>query len=107
MLPAEDLTEYELIQVLLKIKLRAPTRNKVVRAKTAFQANGALPMAQIRELRTIYKRHSKAIKTLLAARERARISMAKRKMGLTSKEVERRQEERLSQARRRVEDFGI
>lgn len=95
------------MDTLLSIKLPEAKKSRVKRAKAAFQSNGAIPRKEMSWLRDLYRRHRKAIGELFKARERARVSMARRKMGLTKRDIVDREKERLEGLRARVEDFGI
>jgi hypothetical protein len=106
----EALPVHELLADLRAVKLRKEHRLKVVQAKAAFEKNGSLPTRLVIELREIYRRYSKAIRTLHESRERARVSMAKerlRKQGVTRQDLESRRDRRISGLRDKVEDLGF
>lgn len=111
MLPdAETLAVHELLADLKCVKLRKEHRVKVVQARAVFQSRGSLPTKTVIELRAIYKRYSKAIRTLYESRERARISLAReraRAKGVTRHDLESRREQRISGLRDQVEDLGF
>jgi hypothetical protein len=103
----DGIPPFALISDLLSVRLSDSEKVKVLQAKTYLEAHGSLPRNVVSSLRKLYKRKSKAIETVHEARESARQSMAKKRMGLSEAEVLRRQKERIKALRRKVEDFGF
>ena len=97
----------QLLADLRQVKLAKPQRIKLTQARVAFEAHGNLPTKIVVELRALYRRFSKAIEKVYEARERAKISMAKERMGLTDEDLRERRDERMSGLRSRVEDLGF
>lgn len=107
MLEVEDLTDIQLMDTLLSIKMTESRKNRVIRAKAAFQSSGAIPNSEMKWLRSMFKSYKKAIKNLYESRERARLSMARKSMGLTKRDIQRRENQRLKGLKSKVGDFGI
>ena len=107
MLDSETSPVHQLFEDLKGVKLARVNRVKVTQARVAYEAHGSLPTSVVVNLRGIHRRHSQQIHKLYEARERARNSMARRRMGLSDGEVKLRQEERRDVLRRRVEDLGF
>lgn len=103
---ADGLTPAELCADLLAIPLGA-RRDAVLRARTALQANGSLPLAVVSALRTLYVANATRIAELHAAREKARVSMAQQRLGKGSGEVQQEAEQRQQAAAKKRDDLGF
>ena len=101
------MTPHEMIEDLSSIKLPAPKRQDVLGARALLQSQGALPLAMVTELRKLYNRHGKQIRALHEAREKARHSRARARMGLTPEMVQEREAKRLEDLRKKLTDLGI
>ena len=107
LLDPEVVSTDQLLDDLKQVKLPKSQRVKLTQARVAFQAHGSLPTKVVIELRALYRRHSKSIEKVYEARERARISMAKQRMGLSDEDLRERREERISGLRSQVDDLGF
>jgi len=103
----EEVSIDQLLNDLRQVKLPKQQRARLTQARVSFQAHGDLPTSVVVDLRALYRRHAKSIEKVYEARERARISMAKKRMGLSDDDLRERREERISGLRAQVEDLGF
>ena len=107
MLNEDELPLYQLIDILARTRMPVDAKGLVIKYRRHYQANGALPTPKVLELKALFRRYLKRIKTDEEARERARISMGRERIGMTVSEAKVRQKKRIDALRHKVEDFGI
>ncbi len=107
MLNPDEIALHQLIDILARTRMPVDSKALVLKCRRRFQSGGALPTPMVLRLKVLYRRHSKRIRADEEARERARRSMAKQRLGLTEVEVKAKRKARENELRRKVEDFGI
>lgn len=107
MLNEDEIPLHQLISILARTRMPVDSKGLVIKFRRQFQAGGALPTPKVLELKALYRRYSKRIRTDEEARERARMSMARQRTGMTVAEVKARRTARENMLRRKIEDFGI
>ena len=103
----EDVTDWQKIRDLGSIKLSKEKIRFVSLAKESLQSNGSLAPDTRKKLNKIYRDHARSLKSLHESRERARISMARQKMGLSESDVHALQKARVRTLKAQINDFGF
>lgn len=103
----EGMPPHALIDGLMSIRLPEKERNKVLQARVYFQQHGSLPTKVVSSLRTLYKRRASAIQRVQDAREAARISLAREKMGLSERDAKAASDLRIAEMRDAANDLGF
>lgn len=107
MLNEDEIPLHQLIDMLARTRMPVESKGLVIKYRRQFQSGGALPTPKVLELKVLFRRYRRRIKTDEEARERARISMARERIGMTEAESKVLQQVRINEMRRKVEDFGI
>lgn len=107
MINADDLQVYDLIAILMRTKLSESSKSLVIQARTSLQQHGRIPVRIIGRLRMIYTRHSRQIREREQARERGRISLAKKSRNLGDEHVREIRRCRIRRLEESVSDLGI
>ena len=98
---------HQIFDDLFQIKLNRKKRGELIKARAIFRANGALAPWMVSEIRKMYRDHHPAVEKMYEARERARISIAKQRMGLSDDRVTSLRDVRISELEDKVNDLGI
>lgn len=103
----EDILPHALIEGLLSVRLTDGERNKVIQARVYFREHGSMPLKVVSLLRRLYKKKIRSIEKVQAAREAARISVAKEKMGISDRAAKAASEQRIERLKDSVNDLGF
>lgn len=96
-----------MLEDLACVKLPKGRRADVLAARTLLRANGRLPLGMVMEIRSLYRRHGRALSELHLAREAAKRRQALTALGLTEDDADELRKSRLAELRRKLTDLGI
>lgn len=103
----EWMTVGEMLHDLRSVKVPKTTRAYIDRARICFESNGSIPAKVQFEIKRICQRFSAQLKELHAARERARQTNGRIKLGLSKEDVVQRIADRKAAEENARNDLGF